>query len=214
MLQTVITRRWPSSTVIVAGTGPSLSKEVADACAPRLYPTIAVNDAYQLFPKADILYACDAKWWDHHDGVKSFTGERWSCHSSGKDDKLACAERWGLKLVRGSPSKGFSTNQAVIHYGQNSGFQAINLAMLFGAKRVLLVGFDMRNIPLPRNNLQRHFFGNHHHSLRNSDPSVFIKNFEQAARLMLPGGPQVINCTPGSALKCFPSMELDKALVL
>jgi hypothetical protein len=63
--------RWRGATCIVAATGPSFTAEVAEAC--RGYPTIAVNDAYRLFPWADILYASDGAW---------FAGERWSSVSA------------------------------------------------------------------------------------------------------------------------------------
>jgi hypothetical protein len=32
----------------------------------------------------------------------------------------------------------------LIHYGGNSGFQAINLAVLMGARRIVLTGYDMK----------------------------------------------------------------------
>jgi hypothetical protein len=205
-----IALRWLGKTVVVAASGPSLTKETADACKGVL--TVCVNDAHRLFPWAEVLYACDAAWWHEYDGVLEFLGERCSSHSSSKkdkNDKQQAADRWGLKLVEGRHGNGFSTNPAFIHYGENSGFQAINLAILFGARRLLLVGFDMHNP-----NGKRHFFGNHPKELRNSDPRVFIKNFVKAANpVLMPKGVQIINCTPGSALECFPRMALKDALV-
>jgi hypothetical protein len=123
------------------------------------------------------------------------------------DDKLDYAAKYALTLVRGYTAEGFSYDQRQIHYGQNSGFQAINLAILFGARRIVLVGFDMRNI-----GNKRHFFGDHPKELRNTDPSGFVRNFDRAAR-NLPVDVHIINATPDSALKCFPSVALDKALL-
>lgn len=197
-----ITPRWAEC--IVAATGPSLTPEVAERC--KGLPAIAVNDAYRLLPFAEILYACDAKWWDVHHGCPDFRGEKWSSHSKGTNDKTAAAARWGLRLVRGAHEDGFSMNPSVIHYGSNSGFQAINLALLMGAKRVLLVGFDMRTTA------QRHFFGHHPAPLNNAMRfETLLPHFCKAAR-RLPPGVEIVNCTPRSALDCFPMMNLEEAL--
>lgn len=201
--------RWDGATCVVAGSGPSLTQTQCDL--RRGVKTIAVNDAHRLLPDADILYACDARWWNEYDGMLSFAGERWSSHNAGgQDDKIKVGERWGLTLIAGRHSPGFSTNPTRIHYGENSGFQALNLAILLGAKRILLIGFDMRNHGTPVKPL-RHFFGQHPKELRNSDPSIFIKNFVEAAK-RIPKGVQIINCTPGSALPCFPFADLASSL--
>jgi len=200
--------RFADQTVVVAGSGPSLTREIAYRCQGAA--AIAVNDAYQLFPDAAVLYACDAEWWEVHGGCPDFAGEKWSSHSvdtGGHNDKREVAEKYGLKLVEGRDRDGFSFDPACIHYGSNSGFQAINLAILFGAKRVVLVGFDMRVV-----DRKRHFFGDHPAPLRNDGGyGSFIRTFARAAK-SLPDNIQIINATPCSALKCFPIMELQNAL--
>ena len=77
--------------------------------------------------------------------------------------------------------------------------------MLWGARRVLLLGFDMRVV-----GDQRHFFGDHPKPLIQASPyDLFIKAFtviaDDAKRL----GVEIINCTPGSALTQFPILPLD-----
>lgn len=169
---------------------------------------MAVNDAWRLLPFADVLYACDAAWWDHHSGANGFAGERWSSHGDKlHNNKLACADRWRLSLVAGADREGFSLNPAHIHYGSNSGFQAINLAILFGATEIALVGFDMH-----ANGGQTHFFGAHPKPLRDDkNYGRFIPALETAAK-MLPDTIRITNCTPGSALGCFPKASLDDVL--
>ncbi len=186
----------------MAAPGPSLP-----AAAGRLTgrPVVAVNDAWRLVPSAAVLYACDAAWWHHHKGVPEFQGERWSTHGGPKhNNKLEAAALYGLNLVQGMDSHaGFSTDPAVIHYGSSSGFQAVNLAILMGARRIVLVGFDMHGT---------HFFGQHPKPLRNNTSyGNFIRAFERAAK-RLPPGVEIINCTPGSALGCFPKANLDDVL--
>lgn len=192
--------RWTSSTCAVLATGPSLTAEVAETC--RAVRAIAVNDAYRLAPWAEVLFACDGDWWDHHKGCSGFAGEKWSSHGTPCNDKRRHAERYGLRLVAGVDGPGFSRDPTRIHYGANSGFQALNLALLFGARRIALVGFDMRSVEG-----RQHFFGAHGGGLRAPDFALFLKRFELAARTV-PRGVEVVNCTPGSALKCFPTADL------
>lgn len=204
MLVESVSPRWQHChACVVAATGPALTEEVAATCKAAFgVPVLAVNDAWRLMPWADALYACDAAWWNEYDGVPQFNGEKWSSHNPVKDEKLACAAKWGLRLIAGQRYPGFSFDPCRIHYGDNSGFQAINLAIHFGAKKILLVGFNMHG---------GHFFGRHPKELRNVDPKVFIPRFETAAKL-LKGRATIVNCTPNSALTCFPQQELTAAL--
>jgi hypothetical protein len=200
-LETLSPRWRAEPLVIVAATGPSLTPEIAEQC--RGHRTIAVSDAYRLMPWADVLYSCDLKWWRLHDGCKAFQGERWSTHDSGNNDKREAVRLYGVRVVEGQPGDKFSTNPALIHYGNNSGFQAVNFAILSGARRIVMVGFDMKG---------RHFFGDHPKPLRNpSSYNSFMKAFATAATAM-PAGVQIINATRGSALTCFPMMPLGAAL--
>lgn len=226
ILHEAIAPRWKGyKAAIVAATGPSLTQDVADLCesATRhaLIGTIAVNDAHRLMPWAEVLYSCDAAWWQHHKGVQHFQGERWSSHGSYEgshksehaevtNNKKPAALEFGLHLVRGKSEFGFSFDPGFIHFGSNSGFQAINLALLFGVKRVILVGFNMQ-VPA---GAPRHFFGNHPKPLLNNTTYLeWVPHYRDAAR-RLPPGIEIINATPNTALTCFPQMELSDALEL
>lgn len=203
-------KRWRGELVIVAASGPSLTKDIAEQC--KGHRIIAVNDAYKLMPFADVLYACDAKWWYHHEGCPSFDGEKWSSHSE-HNDKRDVFLRYKVRVARGEQVPMFSADSALIHYGgkggANGGFQAVNIAILWGAAFILLVGFDMRTV-----NGKSHFFGDHPAGFVKQSPyKDFIAAFDKAAK-QIPKGVQIINCTEGSALKCFPSMSLYDALKL
>lgn len=78
--------------------------------------------------------------------------------------------------------------------------------MLFGAKRLLLIGFDMRRV----NGLQ-HFFGSHPGAMnKDSDYPVWVRYFDAIARDLKEMGVEVINCSPASALYQFPKMRLEE----
>jgi hypothetical protein len=156
-----------------------------------------------------VLYACDTIWWQHsRPSAKEFRGERWSSHSLApkvNDDKTAAAKEYGLTLIGGAEGDGFSFDLSRIHYGDNSGFQAINLALHFGARKIWLLGFDMKN------SAQRHFFGDHPPGILKAKGAPnydhFVGHFDTAAR-MLPADVEIINATPDSALTCFPRGKL------
>lgn len=211
MVLETIPADWRGESCIVAASGPSLTADVAETCRRSGWRVVVVNDAWRMIPTADALYAADSKWWTSHDGARGFAGERWTTHESLSgghvNDKTLIADLYGLRCVRGDDGEGFSRNPAVLHYGSNSGFQAINLALLKGCTRVALVGFDMRHV-----NGQAHYFGEHRAPLRTcTDYRQFLPAFERAAKL-LPEGVEIVNATPASALRCFPMMTLDDAL--
>lgn len=198
--------RWTGETVVVAATGPSLTADVAAACYRAR--VLAVNDAWRLLPWAEVLYSCDAAWWKVHNGCPDFAGERWTSHSPQLNNKAAdeALPGYRLNIIAGKSGDTFSGDPACLHYGNNSGFQGIGLAILFGARRIVLVGFDMRVGD------RRHFFGSHPPPLRNSlDYELLIPSFAHAAK-HLPAGVEILNATPGSALTCFPMKPLAGAL--
>jgi hypothetical protein len=74
--------------------------------------------------------------------------------------------------------------------------------VMLGATRVLLLGFDLGGT---------HFFGPHPEGLKNTK----LHRFEQFKRQFAsyrPKGVEIINCTPGSALTCYPTATLDACL--
>lgn len=198
-------RRWEGSRVIVAASGPSLTTEVAAICGGE--KVLAVNDAVRLFPKAEVLYSCDAAWWEFNKFMPEFRGERWTSHSiSPKNSKTAFDKRTDMKIIEGKNGIGFSRDPKFIHYGNNSGFQAVNLAILFGAIEIVLVGFDMK-----KKENKTHFFGEHTAPLRATHSfTSWINNFSEAAKRL--NSVRIINSTPDSALKCFPYIPLEVAL--
>jgi hypothetical protein len=84
--------------------------------------------------------------------------------------------------------------------GCNSGLQGMRAAGLLGATRILLLGFDMHGT---------HFFGLHPAPLRNTTANRFMVHIAQFRKWK---GCPVINCTPASALKQFPFMDIRQAL--
>lgn len=104
---------------------------------------------------------------------------------------------------------GLSLDPLRIHQGSNSGYQALNLAVLFGAIRILLIGFDMKLSETGR----RHWFGNHPGKMNKaSHYDQFIRAFYTTTADLKRAGVEVLNCTPGSALDAFPIAKLEDVI--
>lgn len=85
--------------------------------------------------------------------------------------------------------------------GVSSGLQGMRVARdVFHASRILLIGFDMHGT---------HYFGPHPAPLKNTSPERFLKLLKQFDGWRFG---EVINCTPGSALKRFSTGELSEVL--
>jgi hypothetical protein len=201
----ILEERW-NGPVLVVATGASLKK--IDPAICRGVPTIAVKQAWELFPWADVLFATDNHVWQLYDGFKQFKGEKWSTHHDRVDHKYATAEKYKIRLVRGEMKDGFSTDPALVHYGpMNTSFQGIQFAIHWLRKpgRIILLGMDMHG---------GWFFGKHPRTAKlEGDWRRAIDGFQQAAR-RVPHGVEIVNATAKSALKAFPQMSLENALAI
>lgn len=97
----------------------------------------------------------------------------------------------------------------VIGDGKNSGFQAINLALQFGSRKIVLIGFDMRV------DLGTHWHGRHKENLNNPREVNVIRwrmRLQEQARLVEKIGAVILNASPVSHLGVYPKVDLLEAL--
>ena len=114
--------------------------------------------------------------------------------------------QWGIKVIKSIDAPGLSCKQGVLHRGGNSGFQAVNLAYLMGAERIILLGFDM----MPTDG-KKHWFGDHPDKMNvASSYPTFITAFNKVKPEQY--GIEIWNCSRRTALKCFPCYDLDECL--
>ena len=191
-----VPKMWRGETVAVMATGPSMSKAIADEVLDSGIATIVINDNYRIAPWADMLYAADSCWWNvHAQEALNFKGIKVTCHES----TVYKAVNW----LRQSGVEGYDPDPKMIRTGGNSGYQAVHVAIQAGAKRIVLLGFDMGG--------SGHWFGKHKPPLRNTDPNSYCVWVSRFPGLMGHGA-EIVNCTPGSAITCFPMMTLQEAL--
>ncbi|MEO8101338.1 MAG: hypothetical protein ABI790_02360 [Betaproteobacteria bacterium] len=149
-----------------------------------------------------MLYAQDARWWAVYaaEAARGFAGERWTA---------APALKGLINWVEVIDAPGLSTNAARIHSGLHSGYQAIGLAYLWGASRIILLGYDLQRGAAG----ESHFHGDHAGGLPN------LGTMGEWARRMVPlaqdlrrRGVEVVNASRRSAITCFERAPIEKAL--
>lgn len=201
-----VPKRFHGSTIVCLASGPSLTVEDVAAVQGKA-PVIAVNDTYRLAPWAEALYATDAQWWKHHrEAVKGFAGDKWSLAQPNWGNLHSSMPEVGLLVNAGCD--GLETEPSGIRHGQNSGYAAINLAVHYGAKRIVLLGYDMQ--PDGR---KQHFFGDHAWRRGVALPyASFLRAYDTLVQPLKALGVEVVNCSRRTALTCFPRAPLYKSL--
>ncbi len=152
---------WEDGEVWILGGGPSLTSEfnipkkvvnsvIEGTATPSIYSeymqaihskhVIAINMSYKIGNWIDIVFFGDNSFFlkEKH-GLAEFKGLKVSCHP------LTEKYNWVKYLKRDTEhTKGISSNQKMISWNGNSGAAAISLAAHLGAKKIILVGFDMQ----------------------------------------------------------------------
>lgn len=172
-----------------------MTQEAADRVRAASLPTIVINSTMQLAPWADMLYAADEAWWKNTPGSLEFKGLKVSCE----------LVRGALQLIPAG-NIGYSDDPKTVFTYGNSGAQAIQIAAKAGAKRILLLGFDMKG---------GHWHGEHKSPLRSTLQdlyAVWCDRLVKLAQALDERGVEVVNCSPDSALNCWPKLSLEEAL--
>lgn len=195
-----VKKLWPGETIVCIGTGPSLTQADVDYVRGKAR-VLAINDAFKLALWADALYGCDGQWWEWNKGARDFKGM-----------KFGMTVRKGhfrdVVRMRNAGTKGLCLEPDGLCTGRNSGYQAINLAVHFGAARILLLGYDMSR----DRNGRSHFFGEHPKRANPSPYPAFRQLFPTLVKPLAALGIEVINCTRRTELTTFPCVPLEEAL--
>lgn len=201
-----VPRLMSAGTVAVLGSGPSLCRADVEACRV-LEGVICVNDTYKLAPWALALYAADEKWWTWHSGAPAFAG-RYRYTLAGE-----VARKWkGVVALRRGSETGLSSDRTRVALGRNGVYQAINVAVHFGASRILLLGVDMSLGPrADGKGKSDHFFG-HHPDNTKPEFAECLRRFETLVRPLRDAGVEILNCSRRTALTAFPCVPLEEAL--
>lgn len=206
-----VPRLWQNATAVCVAAGPSLTKADVDHVRGRA-KVIVVNRSLEIAPWADVWYACDArffKWVARGEGDwKSVKAVADAYH--GPTFSLALeSKRWrpDVKVLGKGSTQGLSLDPAKLCLGGNSGYQALNLAVLLGATRILLLGYDMG----VNSKGKQHWHADHPNTMR-SPYQTFLNNFPTIVAPLKTAGIEVVNCSRDTRLTCFPRTSIEDAL--
>ena len=195
---------WSGDIVVLVASGPS-APQVRLAAARGKAKFIAVNNSWRLAPWSDVLYSCDFSWWNAYDDWHQFAGLKVSI-------EYRTSEKWPeirrMECQKINDFVDFSPD-ARIGWGGNSGFGAINLAVKFGAKRLILVGYDMTLSHGP------HWHGKHKVGMHNPLPANvrrWRRAIDNAEPSLKAHGVRILNASPISGLEAYPKIGFEEAL--
>lgn len=213
-----VERVWEGRTVVCIGSGPSLKSEAVELTREQI--VIAINDMYLLAPWSSIVYFADHKWWQwHSEGIEKV----WPwIRFSAEEVKRAFAEFKGQKVtiqhqpmasgpdiyaLRNDGAEGLCLKPDGIRTGMNSGYQAVNLAILAGAKKVLLLGYDFKF-----EGERGHSHNGHKNRMPAEAYANYAKKFATMAKDLRKLNVEIVNCNHNSALREFRFGNLEEEL--
>ena len=171
---------------------------------------IGVNNAYLLGTWVDFMFFGDCGYYlAHKTRLDAFPGIKVTCCPRfASRTKAAEAQVKYLAKDRDKP-KGISNSSYKVSWNSNSGAAAISMAVHFGVKRILLLGFDMC---LSKG--YSHWHG--HHGIpgtkRKTSPPFkrHLMGFPQIAADAKALHVEILNMNPNSEIDCFPRWSVDQ----
>jgi hypothetical protein len=198
---------WPDSTVFILGGGPSLLESNLDLIKDK--NVLGVNQAYKLGDWVDVNYSGDYRWytWNRKE-LKKYKGLSITSYPTNNINKDII--NVGRLSIDGISNK----NNNSICWNGNSGASAINVAYWLGAKRIILLGFDMKRQGQKFNwhNDYPTIPGRKKNSRLKSPYRQFLKCWEQIKKDADKLGIQILNATPSGNLNIFPRVRLEETL--
>lgn len=231
-----VPRIWEGGEVWILGGGPSITKQfdipdnvVHDVREGILPPStyspymeaihnkhvIGINVSYLIGEWIDMCFFGDNKFFlMHKDRLAVWPGLKVSCHNG--TQKIP----WVKCLGRDTDHpRGITPKANMVSWNVNSGAAAISIAANAGAKRIILLGFDM------------HINGNgqkHWHRLYQGEPTAgvvagnlpkvnapfirHLRGFPDIAKDARARGIEILNASPESEITVFPKVTVKELL--
>lgn len=197
---------WSGQVAVVVASGQSVSQVSLDVVRDRCR-VLVVNSSFRAALWADVLYASDRGWWEHkrNRDAFEFSGLKIIARESiGKNNNIKVVN---VKTINEADAHSLHLEpKGIIGHGGNSGFQGLNLALQFGSRKIVLVGFDMCG---------EHWHEKHVEPLRNprdAAMALWRKRLDAQAARLNAMRVEVINASVQSALTAYPKMSVASAL--
>ncbi|MHB2169958.1 hypothetical protein [Alsobacter sp. R-9] len=184
---------WAGRTVYLIGGGPSLKGFDFQVLRGRGI-VVAINDAILAAPWADVAFSIDTVWIRNRvEALRDWGGEFVAAVPQGYEPPEGVRGRF-LQRKQGT---GVSPLPWIIMTGDNSGYAALSMALMRGAARVALLGYDMTT--------PGHWHEGYNWRSRYGarDYPRWAAMFGTLAVAAKARGVDVVNCNPQSRVRAF-----------
>lgn len=194
-------RKFEGADVYIIGGGPSLAG--FDWERLRGKNTIGCNAAFLLGPElCDVCIFGDTKFFNRfRSRLRAFPNPKVGCHP---------ALRVFAGEIQWMPRSPNGLHKDSLGWGTNTGCSAINLALIMGAKRVLLLGFDASGT-FHQQNWHDEYCKNGFTTEKYLEFIGGHRAIAQALPIVFPGC-EIVNLNPESAIECYPKEHANKYL--
>lgn len=193
---------WYRCTAVVVGNGPSmLAFPVAELERPHVR-TLVANGGYCVVPRADVLMCTDRRWLAANPDLSGYLGEMVVVTRpeavAQLDPRMVFVRR---KFIGDARSDPFARRDTLVE-GFNSTSTNISLAIVRGARQIILLGVDLS----PGTDGRRRVYDDTRESKRASAGryALQVKHLTAQSVWVKRKGVEVINCSPESDLRCYP----------
>jgi hypothetical protein len=193
-----------TKTFVILASGASLTTDDVEYVRESGASVITVNTTFRVAPWADIHYSNDQDWYETYlpEMVKECQG-RFICGYPAPFNTLV------QTIPYNSALNDLSFDGKTLCWGGNSGFAAINLAVMFGAAKIILLGYDH-----DWTDGKSHHHGDHPSNLQHRKPGFhrWTPWHERAAVTLKAKGIEIYNCTRTTKLETYPLRPLREVL--
>lgn len=198
---------WRGADCAIIASGPSLRKPDVLAVRDRM-KVLAIKKNIDLAPWADVCYGCDVAWWRNNVGLPKYAGLK-VCGTA-RYISEAYPDIRIVNVIAHEDRLLFDT-PGTIGSGGNSGFQALNLAAQWGARRIILLGFDLGG-----EGVHVHWYGRNNGTGQSNPDELNFRRwrpaFAEAAVELERRGVEVVNGSSLSRMAAFPVRSLAHTL--
>lgn len=164
---------------------------------------IGVNEAYKIGNWVDIMFFGDSGYWDRqYKEIIQFPKLKITIRDVDHPD---------VKVMGRSRNTGGLTDKPhLLVWNKNSGAAAINLAVHTGAKKIVLLGFDM--------NLKfggQHWHGSYSQRAEDRVKRTFARHMDKFSQIAKDAGKlgvKILNANPGSEIDVFEKVHIKDVL--
>lgn len=161
---------------------------------------LCVNDSFRRLPNANAACSLDTRWIStrRHE-LNQYPGEKFLCLRKGAEPYTIDNTEW--MEIRSEP--GLSLEWPIVHGRVTSGYVALNVAVLLGASRIALLGYDYN--PQGGHWFQEYEWG----ASRGAQWQTWGAEFDTMIPQVESLGIEIVNFNPQSSIAAFSKRPLS-----